>query len=85
MKTVKNKELIENLESKIVILKEMQIKEGDLYKGGKIQGMIEGFEYSLEEIKKLPVWIPITEKITAIIFGTTLGWLLGMLTCLLFR
>ena len=80
---MKNKELIENLESKIKVLKEMQIKETDLYKSGKMQGMIEGFEYSLDEVKKLPIWIPITEKVIAIITGVLFGWILGVCICAL--
>ena len=75
---MENIQLIENLESKIKVLKQIQIKESDLYKSGKMQGMLDGLEYSLEEIKRLPIWIPINEKIIEILFGILIGILIGV-------
>ena len=78
-KTIMNKELIESLESKIKVLKELQLKESNLYKLGKIQGSIDGFEYSLENIKNLPIWVPKLERIAHTLIGLFFGVLVGIL------
>lgn len=75
----KNKQLIESLELKINSLKEIKTTTNDVYTGGKIQGMIDGFEYALDKIKQLPIWVPITEKALYILLGILIGFIIGML------
>jgi len=72
-----NKELIENLESKIDVLKSIEKRESDLFKNGRCVGLIEGFEYSIDKIKELPIWIPNIEKIIYVLLGLSFGFILG--------
>lgn len=41
--------------------------------------MIEAFEYSLDNIKRLPIWIPNFEKFIHIMIGFIIGFLIGLI------
>lgn len=76
--------VIDNLESKVEIIKRLQLNEPNLAKEREMNGMADGFEYAIVKLKEtLPKPIPtkvLCVAIGAILAGIGLGILLIYLT-----
>ena len=66
----------ENLESKVRHLKKMVSEENGnsgTYEIGQRRGLIDAFEYCIEELKKYPRWVFIVREIGFVLLGMCIG------------